>query len=65
MAKESIDTIVRTDSIGPLEGHGIGNRDAEMPVKKGEFTQVGESVDLSSSPYSPNRKTGSSSGVDY
>ncbi len=65
MAKESIETIARVDSIGPLEGHGIGYRDAEMPVKKGKFTQVGESIGLSTTPYSPNRKTGSSSGVDY
>lgn len=63
MARESIDTIARVDSNGPLEGHGIADRNAEGKVKKGKFTQVGTDVPLSETAYSPNRKTGTSSGT--
>ena len=63
MAKESIDTVARVDTVGPLEGHGIAERSAEGKVKKGKFTQVGTDVDLSETAYSPNRKSGTSSGT--
>lgn len=63
MAKESIDTIVRTDTVGALEGHGIAERTAESKVKKGKFTQVGTDVNLTETAYSPNRKSGTSSGT--
>lgn len=62
MAKESIDSVVRVDPTGNLEGHGTGPKSAEGKVRKGGFMQVGESVDLSETPYSPNRKTGTFSG---
>lgn len=61
MAKSGgIDTIARVDDAGPLEGHGRAcNINA---VKKGTFMQVGECVELSETPYSPNKKTGTASG---
>jgi hypothetical protein len=64
VARDSgIDTIARVDSVGPLEGHGIADRAAEGKVKKGKFTQIGTDVDLTETAYSPNRKSGTSSGT--
>lgn len=63
MAKDSIDTVVRIDTSGALEGHGIAERNMEGKVKKGKFMQVGTDVDLTETAYSPNRKSGSASGT--
>lgn len=64
MAKDGgIDLIARVDPTGPLEGHGITDRSSEGKVKKGRFMQVGTDVDLTETAYSPNRKSGTSSGT--
>lgn len=56
----STDMIARIDDDGAREGHGTIRN---VSVKKGEFLQVGSAVDLAEKAYSPNQKTGTSSGT--